>query len=233
MISEDLLQQAAAEFSDAMVASVEDRPHDFSPGFERRMQPLLRRAAYPVRYRLLRQCANVFLALLIGLGALLALSPSARAIVRTWFREETGWFRDIVNDNVQYLPNESTSPNVQYDYFLPEVLDGYTLLHTSEDVSGKMYVYVNDNGQVLHFEYIRHIQGTSLVIFDPEDYIHHTNTVGKSTADIYLAPDSSENSIIVWECPETQVLLFIRARASEDELIALAESVKKNIKISE
>ena len=239
MISEDLLQQAAAEFSDAMVASVEDRPHDFSPGFERRMQPLLRRAAYPVRYRFLRQCAAVLLALLIGLGALLALSPSARAIVSSWFREETGWYREDFDDHVVYRPPETTSPVeqypvVQYDYYLPKALDGYALYTVIQDNNGRHFVYRNKSGRQLVFGYIINDPDVAcaLALFT-KNYEYRTGTVGKYAADIFVAPDPSKNSTIVWEDTENNVLLILDADTTVENLIAMAETVQKNIKISE
>lgn len=226
MISEDMLRQAAAQFSDAMLVSVEDRPHDFSARFERRMQPLLRRAEHPVRYRLVRQCAAVFLALLIAFGSLLALSPSVRAIV-------SGWFRTIIHDDIYYLPSEGTQPPVQYDYYLPEILDGYTLLDIAEYVDERTYIYVNESGQLMQFGYMRGGQGASLVIFDPLDYAYHTGMVGEDPAEIYIAPDPVESSAIVWNDTENDVLLYIFAHADMDELIALAEKVEKKIIISD
>lgn len=223
MITEQMLQQAAAQLSDAMVKSVADIPHDFSPRFLRRMQPLFRRAQHPVRYRLVRQCAAVLLALITVFGALLALSPTVRAAV-------FGWIRTIVGKNIEYSSQETTPPNVHYDYSLPEILDGYTLLELIEDGAGeKTYIYVSKTGQLMQFGYMRGSTSSSLILFDPKDYTRLNDIVNGCSAEIYIAPNPTTNSIIIWTDTENNVLLFINANVTKEELVALAEKVEKKI----
>lgn len=223
MITEQMLQQAAAQLSDAMVKSVADIPHDFSPRFLRRMQPLFRRAQHPVRYRLVRQCAAVLLALITVFGALLALSPTVRAAV-------FGWIRTIVGKNIEYSSQETTPPNVHYDYSLPEILDGYTLLDIINEEDGeKIYIYISETGQLMQFGYKCGEPSSSIIISNTEAYTYQTCSVGEYFAEMYIAPDTAENSVIIWEDPENQVLLYVHANATVDQLIALAEKVEKRI----
>ena len=226
MITEQMLQQAAAQLSDAMVKSVADIPHDFSPRFLRRM-PLFRRAQHPVRYRLVRQCAAVLLTLITVFGTLLALSPTVRAAV-------FGWIRTVVGKNIEYSSQETTPPNVHYDYSLPEILDGYTLLELIEDGAGeKTYIYVSETGQLMQFGYVRGSTSSSLILFDPKDYTLFSDIVNGGPAEIYIAPNSTTNSVIIWEDTENNVLLFINANVTKEDLVALAEKVEKRIIFSD
>lgn len=106
MINEEMLKLAAAEVSEAMVASVPMREHSFSPAFERKIRGLIRRAAHPVGYRVLRQAAAVLAAAIMTFALLYMTSPTVQAAVNSWIRSTFG-------DYFQYSPVETTPPDVQ------------------------------------------------------------------------------------------------------------------------
>ena len=79
-LTDDLLRAAAADVRTAMLDALpapEECSHTFSPQFERKMQKLIRQQK--AGYRLLRQVAAVFFALLIGSSVWLMVDTEARA----------------------------------------------------------------------------------------------------------------------------------------------------------
>lgn len=217
MITDEMLALAAGEVAEAMAASVPIREHTFSPAFERKMRLLIRRAEHPVGHRLLRQAAAAAAALILAFTLLYAASPTVRAAVNSWIRSTFGSY-------FQYSPVETTPPDVQYDYALPEEFDGYTLLDVIDNGDGKLYLYVNEQGQLLKFQYI--YGGDTSLFLDVEDFQHLTGKVGGYHADIYIAPNEEQNSAIIWYSQENNTLFHISAATDADTLVNLAHSVK-------
>lgn len=222
MIREELLRAAAAEVSDAMANELAPSDHTFSAEFEKEMDVLIRRTRRAARRPVLRYIAAVLIALLTALGSMYLLSPSVRAAVNGWIRSTFGVY-------YRYHTDDVTPPDVEYDYYLPESFDGYTLFTTIDRGSGKFFVYTNSDGQMLHFEYI--VGGTNTELFlNVEDCILETVPLGKTHAEVYLSQIPDENSAIVWKDQNESVLFCILAIAEKDELISFADKVEKNSK---
>ena len=222
MMSEEMLALAAEEVAEAMVSSVPTQEHTFSPSFLRRMRTLIRRAEQPARYRFLRQAA-VLVAVITAFALLYMTSPTVQAAVNSWIRDTFGIY-------IQYAPAETTPPDAQYDYALPEEFDGYTLLDAIDRGEDFFYVYVNEDGQMLFFDYLRNNDGSATFI-NTENSIQEHGTVGKYAADIYISKNPEDTSIIVWVDTDTNVLLTISAIEEKDDLIAYAEKVEKFLKL--
>ena len=220
MITEEMLALAAGEVSAAMVACVEAVPHVFSRGFERKLHRLNRRAEHPVRYQVLRHVAAVLIAVITVFGALFAASPTVRAAV-------IGWVRSTFGSWIQYSTEETTPPDVQYDYCLPETFDGYTLLTTVDTEDGKLCMYANELGEMLRFQYIYGSTDLSLFIYDVENHNYIRSSVGDYPADIYITSDPGESNLIVWSNNAENVLFYVSAYADMNELLEIANSVKK------
>lgn len=223
MITDEMLALAAGEVAEATASSVPIREHSFSPAFERKMRGLIHRAEHPVGYRALRQAAAAAAALILAFTLLYAASPTVRAAVNSWIRSTFG-------DYFQYSPVETTPPDAQYDYALPEEFDGYTLLDAIDRGEDYFYVYVNEDGQMLFFEYLRNTSDSSLFLVDMETHQHISGTVNGITADIYIAPTTNESSAIIWFDPSDNVLFRISAITDKDQLISFAEKVEKFLK---
>ena len=166
---------------------------------------------------LLRQAAAVLVAVITAFALLHMTSPTVQAAVNSWICDTFGIY-------IQYAPAETTPPDAQYDYALPEDFDGYTLLDVIDNGDGKLYLYVNEQGQMLKFQYI-YGSDTSLFL-DVEDFRHQTGKVGECSADIYIAPNEGQNSAIIWYSQDTNTLFHISAAADADTLVNLAQSVK-------
>lgn len=225
MIPEKMLSAAAEEVSAAMVDSIPCADHVFSPGFDRKMGHLIRSAAHPVRRLVLRYAAAILLVALTAFGSLYLLSPTARAAVNSWIKTTFGSY-------IQYYSDQTTPPEQEYEYFLPEEFDGYTLSSIKTIYSQSFSIYTNDQGQMLSFSYVHGSGNTSMFLMDVESHTYYSGTVGSLIADIYIAPNDESGNLIVWQDPEENVLFCICAFASEDELIRFAENVQKTEKIS-
>lgn len=221
MITEEMLALAAGEVSAAMVASVEAVPHVFSRGFERKLHRLNRRAEHPVRYQVLRHVAAVLIAVITVFGALFAASPTVRAAV-------IGWVRSTFGSWIQYSTEETTPPDVQYDYCLPDEIDGYTLVDKIDRGSDYLYIYLNNNGEMLTFEYLRGENNPYLFVTDVNEYVHQSVPFMQMHADIYLSTSAEEASMIIWNDPKEGILFCISVFTDDtSELIELAKKVEK------
>lgn len=222
MMTEEMLALAAEEVAEAMVASVRVREHSFSPAFLRKMRGLIGRAEHPVAHRALRQAAAVLVAAFTAFALLYMSNSAVQAAVNSWIRDTFGIY-------IQYAPAETTPPDAQYDYALPEEFDGYTLLDAIDRGKDYFYVYVNEDGQMLFFDYMRNT-GNANAFIDVSNCIYDYGTVGKYSADIYLSQDPENNSMIVWIDTDTQTMLSISAIAEKEDLISIAEKVEKFLK---
>ncbi len=222
MITDAMLKEATGEaerFLLTTLPSGDVQEHQFSSRFERKMERLIRRVNHPVRYQVLRSAAAIILVLLTLFGAVLAVSPEARARV-------VGWVRRTFFEFSQYENHTPIDPNARYVYTLPEVPEGYALLSTIEKENGKLYVFAND-GNKIRFSYTYSVEGSSLFI-EVEDYDISVAAVGQCAAEVYIAKNSDETNMIVWQDPSEGVLFYISAMLDRSALIELAENVEKN-----
>lgn len=219
MISDQMLSAAAAEVSDAVAASISEREHSFSAEFELRMAKLRRSAAHPVRRQVMRYSAAMMLVAITVFGSLYLLSPSARATMNSWVRTTFGNY-------IQYYSDDTTPPELEYDYFLPEEFDGYILVDGTEDIFGRTFIYAHSDGRILLFDYMRSSNSSGLFL-DAENCVHSTVSIGAYTGDLYLSKDPTQTSVIVWVDESTGTMLSISAVADREQLIHVAQKVEK------
>ncbi len=84
-ISNEALRSAAAKLAEARIAaqpSLDECAHEFSPGFEIAMEKLMQKGKRKALWRRVASiAASLLLALAIGGGVVLAVSPEARTAV--------------------------------------------------------------------------------------------------------------------------------------------------------
>ena len=222
MISDELLAVAASELSAAMAESVSPSDHTFSPAFARKMKLLSRRAAHPARQQVLRYAAAILIAAITAFGGLYLLSPTVRAAVNSWVRTTFGSY-------IQYYSDDTTPPKLEYDYFLPEEFDGYSLVSELDTGFGTEFLYSASDGRLLIFDYTYSTPSAGIFL-DPENSQYSTVMVGDCIADLYLALDPSAHSFLVWTDPSTGTIFSIGAAEGKDFLIAVAEKIQKTEK---
>ena len=232
MLTDAILKGATAEAERFRLSIVPEdgEPHVFSKRFERKMQKLIRRANHPIRYQVVRAAAAVVLVIATLFGAIMAVSPEARAAVVGWIKEMFGVYVQYSNDHVQ--GNDDTTSNnnnpktTRAEYHLAVVPEGYREINVIDKINGKMHVYANDQGEFIQFSYSYGAKIDSLFI-ETDNYEKYTDVVNGLRADIYLATKENETNIIVWQDPNADVLLHVFAMADRVELIEIAETVVK------
>ena len=237
MLTDAILKEATAEAERFLLSIVPEdgEPHVFSKRFERKMQKLIRRTNHPIRYQVMRVAAAVALAIVTLFGAVIAVSPEARAVVVGWVKSTFHEFFEYsneasntgnnVNDNANNNDSNPPSEPVKYDYRLSVVPDGYHELNIIEKADGKLCLYINESGHILQFTYAYGAKANNLFI-KTEDYEQYSGFVNSLPADIYIAIKEGETSVIVWQDVPAGVLLQIFAFADQAELIEIAEAVE-------
>ena len=220
MMPELALKEAASKSLDIFMAQLErDMPSDAhyvpSPALDASIQKLCRKAAHPYFRKFLHSAAALLLAAATAGGMLLATSPQARAAF--W-----GWVKEISRNTISYQYSGGTVKNTHsLHYALGSIPAGYTeYLASPQD---GFLIYENENGELLNFIYVEKTDETSLTI--GSEALPRTITVNGRPAE--LIPSSGTDApAIVWT-DEYDTLLTISGFFSEEELIHLAEGVKK------
>lgn len=218
VITDAALQAAAEEVAMAMLLDVPAESHTFSARFEKKMKRLLRRARHPVGYRVLRYAAAILLAITVLFGAVFAASPEARAAV-------VNWVKSAFHEFFRYSSSETIPPDVEYEYYLPESFDDYSLLTTIDDEAGKTYIFASADGSILQFTYAHN--GSGDMFLRTENFDVYKGVVGNASADIYISRINTESNVIVWQEPTNNVFFALFAYVSQEELQELAEKVEK------
>lgn len=217
MLRRVLLDAACQECEEL---SAQQPEHDFSPGFERKMRKLIRRADHPIRYRAVRAAACLLLAALLSGCTALAVSPEVRAAFVGWVREVSeGWFvyrytgeEQLTLEDTVYLPT-----------WAPE---GYEEIASPQTGTFVRTQYENGAKESLTVSYVKGTEMSSLNV-EWEGAVVRQTLVGCLLADLYLNPDGGPN-ILVWTDSEKDVAFWITAPLSEKELVQVAESIQKS-----
>lgn len=221
VITDETLQVAAEEVAMAMLNNIPKETHSFSARFEKKMQRLLRRAKHPVFYQVMRYAAVIVLAVTVLFGAVFAVSPTVRAAV-------IGWVQSVFHEFYKYTTEETTPPDVEYEYYLPESFDDYSLLTTIDEIDGKTYIYASTTGMMLQFSYV--YGGKTSMYVNSDNMERFGTVVGELAADVYISKTGTETNVIVWQDPSNDVLLVLSAFADKEELPQLAEKAQKREK---
>lgn len=220
-ITEQMIAEAAAEMNDAMLNSLpnpDDCRHKFSARFERKMRRVIFRVDHPVPFRIVQRVASIVLVLFIGFATILAASPTVRAAVFGWIREQyesfiTYYFDDGISVN--------KSPATFYISGLPEE---YVEIAASNMSDIQTYVYADSAGQFLYFSYSTNPDAANYLVKE-DGYSVECVSVLNYPADFFFAEDTSQSNCLIWCNEENRVIFYISAFLEKNELIALAESV--------
>lgn len=243
MLTDVILREATADVERFLLSIVPEtgEAHVFSNRFEWKMRKLIRRTNHPIRYQAMRIAAAVVLAIVTLFGAVMAVSPDARAAVARWFKGVSGNYVEYYrNPDTNYVPGDDHADNVnkdnntvtpptepvKYEYRLSSIPEGYRELRVIDGADRRTYMYINNTGTFLSFSYTYGMK-TDSVYIEAENYSQYTAAVNGVSADIYIADTENETSVIIWQDPYSGALFQITALADQAELIQLAETVEK------
>lgn len=214
-MNDDELRRAAIAARDAMLSSLpepEDCEHDFSPAFEKKMRPLLRRSQHPVLYRAARQAAACFLALLVLSGVWLGVDTEARA---AFFR----WVREVLPTQIVYqFAGQPTACGVYRPAWVPE---GYEEVDSWEGI----VIYVNAQGKNLSLQYGPMQEGSALYVTDTDKTVLTSVDVNGIPGEFYLSTDPHISNSLLWLDEDAGMFFTISGFPEEDDILHMAESV--------
>lgn len=222
-ITEQMIAEAAAEMNDAMLNSLpnpDDCRHKFSARFERKMRRVIFRVDHPVQFRIVQRVASIVLVLFIGFATILAASPTVRAAVFGWIREQYESF-------ITYYFEDGTSPcDGPTEYYISGLTDDYAEVSVTYDaeLGNFMGIYTDPNENIFFFAYSTIPENANFNVKE-DGYIVKQITVCKNPADIYIAEDNTQSNCIIWCDEQNNVVFYINAMLSEYDLLLLAESV--------
>lgn len=224
MFSDNELRLAAVSARNAILATLpepEGCKADFSDAFLEKMNALLRldkkRAA---RRKRTQRIVAAILALIIGAAALITFHPTVRAAVQKWLRTTFG-------NTIVYHYTEEQPADALPNYSIGWLPEGYTLVDSYEDPACRYLVYQNKDEQYLYIDFNAMFDGTlNEMEWDPDLKYHYSQiTVNGCPADLYIVPDQSVSSDLLWFDEDAGVAFQVSGFLSKDELLQIAESI--------
>lgn len=219
-----LLDKLRREWGDLADCSLEPLPS--SKRHQKQMADMLadpirwaRKRTRPVWKTALQKVAVFLLICSLALGALLAVSPSARAMVKRWFVEQE-------DTHTTYHYSGEFSDEELPTFVLTKLPDGYTLVHIVRFPGFVNYTYENDEGHRLYFDYAYMHEGTA-VTFSTENLTVYETTYNGCPATFLFSENASESNALTWIDETLNFHFTIDGFFSWEELVALADSIRQ------
>ena len=223
MIDDEQLAQAAAELANAIYESTptsEVPAHQFSKRFEKKMSRLIQKANHPILYKFLHAVACFLLVMTIGFGSIMTVNAEAREFIAGWVKEQYKSFTRY------FFSNEAESTE-SVKYQLGWLPDGCEFVTSFEIDGGETYIYTDEQKTLIHFTYTSETNNTQAFV-SSDGYVNESVLVSGYPGDLYLANNPNDTSTIVWINTEKNVLYIVSGDFNAEELIKIAESIKKS-----
>lgn len=222
---DDLLKQglllAAAKDAEELH---QDAEVEFSPKYQKFRKKLLkdpfryaRRKKRPVWKKVLQTAACLLLAAALGLAALLAVSPDARARL-------IQWIRTVGDTSVSYDFFAEPTDQVPPRYEIGALPEGYVEAERIEDPQVVTVFYRSESNPRIYFGYMYMEQGVGTLI-DTRGAEVSGIEVNGCKGNFYYFPDGSNSNAIIWANEDAGILFILDMWAEKDEILCAAESV--------
>ncbi len=225
MITDEMIAEAALELNTAILKNLPDTDccsHEFSAGFEKKMNRLIRKAKHPRLYTFAQRAACILLVLILGFMALLAVSPTVRAGVLGWIKEQyetvTSYF--FVGDPDTYEPTA---------YYIASIPEGYTEKLVDDSAYSVVRIYTNEEDQQMFFSYTITPDET-VYSLGVEGYQIEKVSIQNNPGEFYLSDDPAQSNSLIWFDEESYVIFYLSGFFDKEELIRIGESVTTEIK---
>lgn len=220
--TEDKIGQALYQMFEqyrAQIPEPEECPeHKFSPAFEEKMRQLIRKLDRRQKRRsMLRRIAAVFAAVILGLGAWLALDTDARA-------EAIGWIKETFGSTIIYrLPTASGTEDMP-DYALGWIPDGFEL-EDSIEAAVCSYFYKSEKEELCFSFTLFSTDETQAQLLGEPGQPVETVYINGIAADFYPVYGHSGSCNLSWYDEETGAILSLDGNLSRENMIKIAENV--------
>ena len=184
------------------------------------MARLIQKTKHPTLYRFLRTAACFILILTIGFVSVITVNAEAREFIEGWVKEQYKSFSRY------FFPNDA-EPNEPVKYQLGWLPDDCEFVTSFEIDGGETYIYTDEQETLIHFTYISETNNTQAFV-SSDGYVTKSVLVSGYPGDLYLANNPNDTSTIVWINTEKNVLYIVSGDFNAEELIKIAESIKKS-----
>lgn len=220
---EQELQAAAKLVAESMLEGLPDAAacgHDFSEGFRRKMEALLRRQRRrSIRHTVWRYAAAVLLTVTLTFGAVMAMSPQARAAV-------VQWVRTVYENSVVYRFFNPAPQGALPRYQLTWLPEGFAETDVFCDEEYYYVIYENkENGQGFIFEYQLMHDGTSVTNIPEEGSSITQVEVNGLRGEYYQAPDDADGNLLQFIDETADIIFKISGNIERDGIFNIAEGV--------
>ena len=219
-LTDDLLRAAAADVRTAMLDALpapEECSHTFSPQFERKMQKLIRQQK--AGYRLLRQVAAVFLALLVGSGVWLMVDTEARAAFLQWV--QTVYENSIV---YRFFGNAPVNPEMM-NYRPTWLPEGYVEANVITEDSMLVVEYRNSENSVIYFGCVSMNDSVAVSLIPDGEIASEEVSVNGMYGEFYQPENTAESNDLYWFDEELHIAYSISGHLEKSVMLHIAESV--------
>ena len=177
--------------------------------------------ARPLWKNVAQKAAVILLVFSLGLGSLMAVSPTVRAAVVRWVTE---WYETHV---VYRFSGEQIADEMP-QYGVTDLPEGYAETERVEWPSYVSIIYQNvndENASWIYLQYIYMQQGASSN-FGIENADIIPVTVNGLEGQLYLTRDTEgADSTITWIVPDENMLFAVSAALNANDILHIAESV--------
>ena len=193
MLTKTEFKEAFREAMEIQLASdlKESEPHEFTPGFEARMEEIIKTGKPNNKKKGLSRRGKRIL--IIAIAAVVALTLTACAVPE--IRESiAGFFVKIFSDHVEYSDPDVTKERIEEEYGLVPIPEGFVEVKClrGKDFVGTDYLDSDENCISLLQKANSHLNDT----VDNERGSFYECTINGNTVRIYLSADSAQASWI-------------------------------------
>lgn len=219
-ISDEDLTRAAKVVGKAMHDALPDPAacrHEFSPAFQQRIETLKKKKRKKEQVtKYIQRTAIAAVLALCCTGVLLAVDPSARAVVSSWVREfyeNTIVYRFFGNFPVKQLPELEIG-------YLP---DGYKEESITETHTSKTLVF--SRGEDLLFIDWWQLGDSGNLQIPTTDVETESATVNGQPAEFIIPDDNTQTTDLLWTDDERGYGFMVSAYLDMEEIMRIAESI--------
>lgn len=218
--------EAVREDYAAVLAEAEaGPPPEFSPRYRRRRLEMCNRpfayykkATRTLWRKALHSAACILLVAAVSLGAVMAVSPTARA----WVQEVVSqWFQTHTRFVFTGSPNAGTETGAWKTGYLPE---GFEI---AEEIVGTQVTevrYQNGEGETIYLHYMLNEGGASISV-DNEHQGYVELQINGNSAYLMKAEEEGAWNNLIWTDDESGVAFKLMSAIDSRELIRMAESI--------
>lgn len=173
----------------------------------------------PVWKLAVQRVAVILLIASLGLGSVMAVSPTVRAALIRWVTE---WYETHIV--YRYFDDQPKTEDV-FHFTIQGIPQGYEEVERVELPSSGSVVYEDGAGDVIYFDYTYMHQGSGTFVALDGENVENVTVAGMSGQCFVSDVEGNFNSL-TWIDEEYNVQFIIDCVLDVDDLISMAESVK-------